>query len=92
MARLTERQVQRIASALAEPRRFKILQELSEQGCAMGCSAIVRAHRVSNATISHHLKELQSAELVDIVREGKFAKVVLRRDIWDAYVSRLAAL
>jgi len=92
VARLTDKQMERIASALAEPRRFKILKDLAQRGEAMQCSAIVGAHDVSNATISHHLKELETAGLIEIVREGKFANVLLRRDVWKAYVARLAEL
>ena len=92
MARLTDKQLERIASALAEPRRFKILKDLSAHREPMQCSVIVGIHDVSQATISHHLKELETAGLIDIVREGKCANIVLRRDVWDAYVARLAEL
>jgi len=92
VARLTEKQVERISSALAEPRRFKILKDLAARGDPMTCGTIVEKHGVSHATISHHLKELEAAGLIDIVREGKFGNVSLRRDVWSAYVARLAEL
>ncbi|MCY1054820.1 MULTISPECIES: helix-turn-helix domain-containing protein [Nannocystis] len=93
MTRLTDREVQRISSALAEPRRFKILQDLAATGCApMACAAIVECHGVSQATISHHLKELETAGLIEIVREGRSASVVFRRDVWRAYLARLGEL
>ena len=84
--------MQRIASVIAEPRRFKMLQQLAAQGNRMTCSAMVECHDVSHATISHHLKELENAELVELVREGKYVNLVLRRTTWDAYLARLAEL
>ena len=93
MAKLTDKQVERISSAIAEPRRFKILKDLAaQQGVAMGCGVIVEKHRVSHATISHHLKELETAGLIEIERLGKFGNVILKRDVWNAYVARLAEL
>jgi ArsR family transcriptional regulator len=44
------------------------------------------------ATISHHLKELDNAGLVNVERAGKFAYVTLRRDVWNAYLKRLSVL
>lgn len=92
MARLTEKEIERIASAIAEPRRFRILKDLAAHPGAMSCSDIVDKQGVSAATISHHLKELETAGLVEIVREGKFGFVSLRRTVWSAYVARLAEL
>jgi len=86
--RLAPGQFERIAKALSDPRRFALLE-------AIASSAQCPYHQlcedfpVTKATISHHLKELVQAGLVDAERAGQFVNTRVRRDVMRAYAAEL---
>ena len=89
---LDDRQFTLISKAIADPKRFEMLQRIGESKDAPTCSCVCDWTGLAPATVSHHLKELDHAGLVNIERDGKFAYLTLRRDVWKAYLKRLAAL
>ena len=88
---LSPRELRAICRALADPRRFQILQNIAARTCT-ACSDLRGDFPISAATLSHHLKELESAGLVEIARRGKFADVTFQRPAWDAYLAELQKL
>ena len=85
---LTDEQFHRIAKALADPRRFEILERIANSK-ELPCADLRCDLPITAATLSHHIKELQDAGLIDVRREGKFAHMQLKRQVWKEYVTRL---
>lgn len=90
--KLDDEQFALISKALADPKRFEMLQRVASSKEAPTCSCVCEWLGLAPATISHHLHELEAAGLVTIKRRGKFASIRLRRDVLDAYVKRLSNL
>ena len=62
--KLTPRQSGLIAKALAEPRRVDILKQIGQCTGHAACSELNEKQKVTAATLSHHIKELENALLI----------------------------
>ncbi|MGZ8379677.1 MAG: ArsR/SmtB family transcription factor [Gemmatirosa sp.] len=85
---MEQEQFTRIAKALADPRRFEILEMIAGD-CEVPCKRMVEVFPVSQATISHHLKELATAGLIEARREGQHGHYHLRPGVLEAYRAEL---
>ncbi len=79
----------RIAKALADQRRFEVFEIIAQAGDEMCCGTITDKFPVSQATISHHLKELVGAGLVESRADGQFRLFRVRSEVLAAYIEEL---
>jgi ArsR family transcriptional regulator len=81
-----------ILKALADPRRFELLDRIAKAHCPLGCAEARATLPISAATLSHHIKELEIAGLIHVRREGKFHFLTLRPGVLQGLIAILSAL
>lgn len=84
-------EVAKISKALADPTRLKIYEKIANHPDTI-CGALVEEFNLSPATVSHHLKVLSEANLIETRREGQFIHNCAMRETMKKYIQRLAAL
>jgi DNA-binding transcriptional ArsR family regulator len=90
--RLTEDRFHLISKALADPRPYDLLRQIGKAGDLLACEQLRGCTELSAATVSHHMKELETAGLVESTRVGKFVNYRLRRDVLGAYLARVGEI
>jgi len=65
----------RVLKALSDPNRFRMVQEVAAAG-ELSCGQIVERFHLSQPTVSHHLRVLKEAGLIEVAR---------RRGTWTFY-------
>jgi ArsR family transcriptional regulator len=84
---LSDTDIVRALKALADPTRFRMVQEIAAAG-ELSCGQLTERFDVSQPTISHHLKLLQDAGLLIQRTEGKHHYTSVDKKL----VARIAAL
>jgi len=88
---MNDTKLARMFKALAHPNRLRLFTEIRDEGA----SSFARGHtcllqdvmdklQVGAPTVSHHLKELVSADLITTERDGKFVRCRVNAEALDA--------
>lgn len=81
---------QKIAKALADPRRFEIFQTIAAAKQEMSCGAVSEKNcTVSQPTVSHHIKELKEAGLLETRTEGQSKYLTVNCELMGEYLAEL---
>ncbi len=88
---MDSKQFHKIARALSDPRRFEILRRIAGVK-EMACTTLRCELPITAATLSHHIKELENAGLVDVRRDARFIHIKLRRSVWREYLAQLSKI
>ena len=84
-------QIQRISKALADETRLRIFEAISAKN-ETTCGELVSMRGVTPATVSHHLKVLQDAGLIQSRRVGLFVNSRSVPGVIEAYTRGLAEM
>jgi ArsR family transcriptional regulator, arsenate/arsenite/antimonite-responsive transcriptional repressor len=69
----------RLLQALADPTRLEIVRQLASEECVCACD-LTACCDLSQPTVSHHLRVLREAGIVEGERRGTWIYYTLRRD------------
>jgi len=89
---LNFKQVEKISKALGDGNRLKILHHISNKGGCGQCAEIQQVLDLAQPSISHHVKILVEAGLIEPEKEGRNHKYTLNEAVLTEYRAFLGKL
>ena len=87
---MDDKRFQKVARALADPRRFDIFRTIATNQAGGICSgSVCETVEVAQATVSHHLKELTEADLITPHSKGQFKFFTANHETMGEYITEL---
>jgi ArsR family transcriptional regulator len=80
--------MQAISRALSDPRRVEVLRKIAGADNT-SCMDLRTCMAMNPATLSHHMKQLETAGLIETRRDGKLVRATLRKKTWKSYLAHL---
>lgn len=89
---LPVKQIEKISKALGDSNRLKILHYISGKGGCGECSALQDVIELAQPSISHHVKILLEAGLIEGEKEGRNYSYTLNSSVLNQYIESLRQL
>ncbi len=85
------KQIEKIAKALGDINRLKILSDLADNGGCIQCSKIVSLQHLAQPSVSHHIKTLAEAGIIEPEKDGRHYSYTLNKTLLKEYAKHIAA-
>ena len=85
------KQLEKIAKALGDINRLKILEYMSGQGGFVRCAQIMSLTELAQPSVSHHIKTLTEAGLISPEKEGRSHSYILNKALLKEYLKEITA-
>ena len=86
---LSLKQLEKISKALGDVNRLRILQHISKKGGCGQCADINDIIELTQPSISHHIKILVEAGLIEAEKEGRNHKYNLNEQLLKEYTATI---
>ena len=85
------KQVEKISKAFSDVNRLKILLDISKRGGCIQCAEIMQNLNLAQPSVSHHIKILVEAGLIEPEKESRYYKYLLNKPLLKAYIDQITA-
>ena len=82
--------LEKISKALGDVSRLKILDHIAANGGTGHCSALQDCVDLAQPSISHHIRILTEAGLIEAEKEGRHYKYILNQEVLRNYLEEMA--
>jgi ArsR family transcriptional regulator len=84
------KQLEKIAKALGDVNRLKILEGMALNGGGMQCAQITGNISLAQPSVSHHIKSLIEAGLIEPAKEGRCYSYTINKALLKEYAKKIA--
>jgi ArsR family transcriptional regulator len=81
------KQVEKISKALADTTRLEILQNMAMRKGCIQCSEIMAMSKLAQPSVSHHVKTLIEAGLIEPEKDGRNYSYQLNKALLNEYLT-----
>ena len=86
------KEIEKISKALGDVNRLKILMHMQANHGRMECMELANILNLAQPSISHHIKKLTEADLIESQKVGRFHHYILNKRLLREYSKAIHAV